>query len=307
MTALTTYDTADGRKTHDAEASALLMALPQRRIKTDKSDLPVETLVKWVLRGTMNPQPAFQRAYVWDKGRASRLIESLVLQIPIPVLYVAEEAERTYVVVDGQQRLTSIVAYITGVFPDKKPFRLTGLSVLPALRGKLFKELPKACQDVILTTLLRVIIITQDSDPEVKFEMFERLNLGALQLTDQELRNSMYHGTYNTLLHELATHPTLLKIRGATQPHKRMADCQLILRFFAMWHQTYVKYRAPMKHFLNRDMAARRNPSPRELATMRATFDHAIEMAYSVFGSHAFRRFNAGQGANPNGDWERAS
>jgi hypothetical protein len=171
-----------------------------------------------VLRGTMILQPAFQRAYVWDRRKASRLIESLVLQIPIPVLYVAQETPSTYAVVDGQQRLTGIVAYITGTFPDGKAFRLAGLSVLPELRVKLFKELPQACQDAILTAILRVIIITQDSDPEVKFEMFERLNLGAVQLTDQELRNSMYHGAYNALLHELAAHPTLLKIRGDAPP-----------------------------------------------------------------------------------------
>src|SRR5690349_1604662 len=80
----------------------------RRRVKTDKKDLPVDTIYGWVSRGKVNPQPDFQRYYVWNNTKASRLIESLLLDIPIPVVYVAEELNKTYSVVDGQQRITSV-------------------------------------------------------------------------------------------------------------------------------------------------------------------------------------------------------
>jgi hypothetical protein len=92
--------------------------------------LPVETIHSWVSRGKINPQPDFQRYYVWNNLKASRLIESLLLDIPIPVVYVAEESNQTYSVVDGQQRITSISSFINGQFPDGRDFSLSGLQVL---------------------------------------------------------------------------------------------------------------------------------------------------------------------------------
>lgn len=280
--------------------------IPQnrRRVKTEKQDLPVETLHMWVRRGKLDPQPDFQRYFVWNNVKASRLIESLLLDIPVPVIYVAEETNKTYSVVDGQQRLTSICAFIDGKFPDGRDFALSSLRVLAELNGLRFRELSPELQETILNAGLRLIIIEQDSDPDVKFEVFERLNLGAERLNDQELRNSVYRGSYNALLRELAMDPYMLKVLGSDQPHKRMQDRQLILRFFAMWRSTHLKYKAPMKTFLNREMEHHRNPDERELAEMRAIFERSIEMAYTVFGANAFRRFHPGTSNDPNGYWE---
>ena len=130
------------------------------------------------------------------------------------------------------------------------------------------------------------------------------MNLGAEKLNDQELRNSVYRGKYNELLRELVTNQHMLKIMGTTRPHNRMLDRQLILRFFAMWRNTHLKYKAPMKAFLNREMENHQNPTDKELAEMRAVFEKSIEMAHSVFGANAFRRFNAGRKGGPDGKWE---
>jgi len=270
------------------------IAPDRRRVKTDKRDLPVDTLYGWVSRGKINPQPSFQRYFVWNNTKASRLIESLLLDIPIPVAYVAEEANKTFSVVDGQQRITSICSYIGGKFPDGRDFTLSSLQVLEEINGLLFRQLSAEQQEAILNATIRLIVIELDSDPDVKFEVFERLNLGAEKLNDQELRNSVYRGKYNDLLRELAKNHHMLKIMGATQPHNRMLDRQLILRFFAMWRNTHLKYKGPMKSFLNREMETHRNPTDKEFAEMRATFEQSIEMAYAVFGASAFRRFNAG-------------
>jgi len=284
--------------------SPLEVAPDKRRVKTEKQDLPVETLVSWVNRGKLNLQPDFQRNFVWDSGKASRLIESLLLEIPIPVIYLSEESNRTYSVVDGQQRLTSICSFVNGTFPNGQDFRLSGLKVLTELNRKSFSSLSLDLQEEILNFTLRLIIIEQESDPDVKFEVFERLNLGAEKLNDQEVRNCVYRGNYNELLQELAQNPYMLKIMRSEHPHPRMADRQLILRFFALWRNTHHNYKGPFKRFLNTEMECHRHLEDSELSQMRAAFERSIEMADAVFGEHAFRRFNVGNAYNPNGDWE---
>lgn len=291
----------------DVEDDTPLEITPdKRRVKTEKQDLPVETLVSWVNRGKLNLQPDFQRNYVWNSGKASRLVESLLLAIPIPVIYVAEEANRTYSVVDGQQRLTSICSFVNGVFPDNQKFKLSGLQVLKDLNRKTFTDLPTELQEEILNFILRLIIIEKDSDPDVKFEVFERLNLGAEKLNDQEVRNCVYRGNYNELLRSLSENEFLLKILQSEEPHGRMVDRQLILRFFAMWRNTHKNYKGPTKRFLNSEMENHRNLSEEELATMRRIFEQSIEMAYAVFQEKAFRRYYPGNSYNPNGTWEKS-
>jgi hypothetical protein len=289
----------------EAEDDTSLEIPPERRrVKTDRQDLPVETLHGWVKRGKLNLQPDFQRYFVWNKSKASRLIESLLLDIPIPVIYVAEEQNNTYSVIDGQQRLTSICEFINGKFPDGQEFRLSSLQVMTEVNRKFFKDLSPDLQEKILGYVIRVIVIEKDSDTDVKFEMFERLNLGAEKLNDQELRNCIYRGNYNELLRELAQNQYILKVMGSTTPHPRMMDRQLILRFFAMWRNTHLKYKSPMKRFLNNEMEKHRKLNDREIVEMRSIFEKSIEMTYIVFGRNAFRRFNQGKDNNPNGNWE---
>lgn len=286
------------------DSSSLDIAPEKRRVKTDKRDLPVETLQGWANRGKLNLQPEFQRNFVWSASKASRLIESLLLNIPIPVIYVAEEHDNTFSVVDGQQRLTAICSFINGKFPDGQDFRLSSLQVLTELNRKSFKDINSELQEAILNSILRLIVIEKDSDPDVKFEIFERLNLGAEKLNDQELRNCIYRGRYNDLLRHLSENSYMLKVMGSSRPHNRMADRQLILRFFAMWRNTHLKYKTPVKQFLNREMEAHRDATERTISEMQSVFEKSIEMSYIVFGQHAFRRFNPGTEANPNGAWE---
>ena len=289
------------------EETSLDIAPDRRRVKTDKQDLPVDTLCQRIRKGRLNLQPEFQRNYVWNRAKASRLIESLLLDIPVPVVYVAAEPDNSWSVVDGQQRLRSVHAFVEGKFPapDNGPFKLSGLQVLTELNGKHFKDLSDDLQNAILDSVLRIIVIEKDSHPDVKFEVFERLNLGAVKLNDQELRNCVYRGSYNRLLRELASNRYMLKIMGAEQPHTRMADRQLILRFFAMWRNTHLHYRSPMKQFLNHEIETYRHADPAELDKMRKVFEKSIEMAHTVFGPYAFHRFNPGRSNDPNGGWEK--
>jgi Protein of unknown function DUF262/HNH endonuclease len=289
----------------DSEDDAPLeIAADRRRVRTDKLDVPVEMLYQWVKKGKLDLQPSFQRYFVWNNVKASRLVESLILEIPIPVIYMAEEPDGGFSVVDGQQRLTSICAYIDGKFHDGREFRLSSLQVVPELIGKRFQDLDSPMQEAINNASLRLIVIKADSQSDVKFEVFERLNLGAEKLNDQELRNSMYRGSYNDLLEQLTHNKYLRLVLGTDGPDKRMTDRQLILRFFAMWRSTHIKYKSPMKRFLNQEMERHRNPSKNDLGEMKKVFEKSIEMAFTVFGTHAFRRFHAGTEEHADGYWE---
>lgn len=304
MESISQVDELDYDEEAGDEEMPLDVPADRRRVLTQTKDVPIETIHNWIARGRVILQPEFQRNYVWDGKKASRLIESLLLDIPIPVVYLAEEQDGKLDVVDGQQRLTSIDAFLKGVFPDGRSFALSGLQVLSELNGRTFRDLPENQQDKVRESNLRLITILKDSDPDVKFEVFERLNLGAVKLTDQEVRNCVYRGNYNQLLADLSRTPDLLRIRGEEQPHNRMADRQLILRFFAMRRSTHLKYKGPMKSFLNREMDAHRNLAESELREMRASFEKAIHLTWEVFGEDACRRFVVDE-QNREGRWER--
>ncbi|TSA79645.1 DUF262 domain-containing protein [Deinococcus detaillensis] len=294
--------------TPDQDLPPLDIPQHERRVQTSIQDLPVETLVLRIGRGSMILQPEFQRNFVWNTTKASRLIESLLLNIPIPVVYVAEASGGKQEVVDGQQRLTSISAFINGYFPESsglsKEFKLTGLQVLSELNGKRFAELSEETQNLISQSTLRVIVIKAESHPDVKFEVFERLNLGAEKLNDQELRNCVYRGGYNALLAKLSEYKPLLDIQGLSAPHNRMADRQLILRFLALHRLTHLHYRGNMKQVMNREMEDHRDLSENALRDMEELVKKSVDMAWTVFGKRAFRRFQPGTAQNPDGVWE---
>jgi uncharacterized protein with ParB-like and HNH nuclease domain len=169
----------------------------ERRVITQPLDLSVQTLVEqWNDKHLI--LPPIQREYVWDNGKASRLIESLILNIPVPVLYFAETQDAKYEIIDDHQRVRSIVRFINN------EFGLSGVAVLREYKGLRFHQLPEREQRFVRMRTLRIILISIDSHPNMKFEIFERLNTGAIVLNAQELRNFIYRGTFNNMLHELA-------------------------------------------------------------------------------------------------------
>ncbi len=276
----------------------------QAHIVTTSGDLEIESLYNKQKRGKLVLQPDFQRQYVWDAAKASKLIESAILQIPLPMIYLSEEKDGKEYVIDGQQRLTSFFAYIDGTFPDGKAFKLSGLNVFTDLNGKRFSELDEALQDKIRYYQIRTITFSKDSSDDLKFEIFERLNRGSVQLNDQELRNCIYRGRFNVALREMAEDPDFMHICGLKAPDARMKDKELVLRFCAFHHRTYLHYKAPMKSFLNAEALDKRNISEKELADLKSAFKNACQIIRSVFDTHAFKRFYKGREGEPNGTWE---
>ncbi len=188
----------------EEEEEQLGPLITNRKIYTKQADAEVDGLYRKHQRNKLIVQPDFQRHFIWDGKKASRLIESAILDIPIPSIYLAEEQDGREYVIDGQQRLISFFSFIDGKFPDGKEFRLTGLKVLQELNTRSFKELDQHMQDKILYYKSRVITFTSESDEQLKFEVFERLNTGSVSLNNQELRNCIYHGPYIDLLRELS-------------------------------------------------------------------------------------------------------
>jgi hypothetical protein len=252
-------------------------------------DFTVNSLIDKINRGKVNLRPAYQREYVWTTRTASRLIESLLLNVPIPTLFLNETDKGTMEVVDGKQRLTSIWAYIMGEFPDGTPFKLTGLEVYDELNGCVFTDLTEAQQETIKDYPLNVHTIGRQSQPDFVFEVFERLNMGATQLNEQELRNCIYQGSYTELLGALVHNEHLLAIYRAQGPHLRMRDRELLLRFFAMLRRGPGGFVSPAKSWLNDEIRSHRELPPAQAAAMRASFEQAVRLAWELFGENAFR------------------
>lgn len=276
-----------------------------RKIFTDKGDPEIESLMKRYQKGTLEIQPDYQRMFVWDSKKASRLIESSLLDIPLPIIYLAEDAGSKVVnIIDGQQRLTSFFSFISGKFPDGKTFKLTGLKVFKECNGKTFKDLTEELQDKIISYPIRTITFKKESDANLKYEIFERLNTGAAPLNDQELRNCVYRGTYNKLLRELANNEDFRFITGIVNPDKRMRDIELVLRFASFFHTNYLDYKAPTKKFLNKEMEKYQNISPADAAELTNAFKNAVSIIRSIFSEHSFKRYYAGDSRHQSGRWE---
>ena len=281
-----------------------------RKIFTDKGDPEVDSLYRKWKKGKLVLQPEFQRHFVWDDKKASRLIESALLDIPLPMIYISEDVDDKEYIIDGQQRLTSFFSFIDGKFPptsehpNGKDFKLGELKVYNELKGKSFKEIGDKLQDKINNFHIRTITFKKESDPLLRYEIFERLNTGAVALNDQELRNCVFRGNYNTLLKELSQDVDYRYFLGLPCEEKRMRDVEYVLRFASFYHATYLKYNAPMRKFLDKDMETYKNISEKDEAELRTAFKNTVIILRSLLDKHAFKRFYAGNERNKNGRWE---
>lgn len=254
---------------------------PERKIFTQAYDLSVSTLAEQWKDGQL-VIPDFQREYVWSNARASRLIESLLLNIPIPVVYLAETDDAQLLVVDGHQRIFSVVRYLDNQFP------LSGLRLRSEFKGLRFHKLPPREQRFLKARVIRAIIIGADSHPTMKFEVFERLNTGGVALNAQELRSALYRGTLTELLRTLEQNADFRSCIDRKSPRRRFVDQELVLRFLAL-HDGYAGYRPPLIRFLNEYMLANQNADDLWIEDRTRLFEITIKRVSDVFGKAAFR------------------
>ena len=273
-----------------------------RRIVWQAKDYSIREFHSMRQDGDLDLQPDYQRKYVMSAELASRLIESILIDVPIPVLYLAEDSDGSLSVIDGQQRLTSFLTFLDGRFPNGKPFNLTGLKILTELNRKSFDQLDRASQTKIRTTTIHTIVIKKESNEDIKFEIFERLNTGSIKLNEDEIRNSVYRGSYIQLLAELEEDQDFHDLIEKDNFKKRMIYRGMILRFLAISERTYLNYKPSMKQFCNKELRDNRNMGEEKVEEYRSRFKHCVDLVKIVFGKHAFRRYDAGRDGN-GGSW----
>ena len=261
----------------------------QYKIVSYGADMTLENLSQNFERGDIKI-PEFQRNFVWSLAQASKLIESFLLGLPVPQIFVyREKATERLLVVDGQQRLRSINNFFKGTF-DEKPFRLT--NVHEKWEGKTFEDLAESDKKKIRMSVLRALIFEQ-TDPEDNssiFEIFERLNTGGTKLSFQEVRNCIVRGEITSFLANLNNNnKTWRKILNKEKPDKRMRDIEMIIRFFALYEKRN-EYKKPMKEFLTKFMREKKNLNLEEKENYKNLFEKTIEKINSDIGSkEAFR------------------
>jgi hypothetical protein len=266
-----------------------------RRVYTQPYDLVVESLIDQIKAGTvflrpLSERPSFQRRYVWTNTLASRLIESILLNVPIPPCYLSQNDDFELDVIDGQQRLYSIYRFL------ENQFKLTGLEVIKELNGLRFHQIPAKQQRQLKTHTLRLVAVTNESHPEIKFDVFQRLNTNTVPLNAQELRNCMFRGALNDLLKDAVNYKPWLSILGKRKADKRMRDEELLLRFFAFHIHGVHSYRTPQKHWLNDAAKAGRAYPKEKIDKLQQVWTNAIDVCLEWFTpAECFRRLPAGK------------
>lgn len=259
----------------------------QQELVLQATDLSLRVLADMVETGAIDIRPQFQRRDRWDALKQSALIESFVLNIPVPPIYLAEDALGTFSVIDGKQRISAIRAFLSG------ELQLRGLSRFAALNKHRFGDLPRIVQHNLDMRPLRTVTLLRQSNPDLKFEVFHRLNSGGEILNAQEIRNVIYRGPLNDLIYELSGHEFLrrqLKIAGPKSPaFARMLDAEYVLRFLALARYWKV-FGGDLSYSMSSYMMERRLASDTELSTLRRSFLRSIEACEAIWGRHAFRR-----------------
>jgi hypothetical protein len=266
------------------------------------ADYPVDSIVKRmstddiiVPRFSWEPDKkseivGFQREYVWPRPKADRFIESLLLGLPVPGIFLVKELTGRLLVLDGHQRLYTLKAYYEGEI-NEVAYKLEG--VQEQFVDKRYRDLDTEDRRRLDDSIIHATVIRQDEPSEDQssiYLIFERLNSGGVNLQPQEIRVALYHGEFVRVLRKLNDNPAWRKLFGGKS--KRLKDMEMILRFFAFYYHEK-NYRSPMKNFLNRYMASNRNLTRQSESELAAVFENTTGAIEATIGERAFRPVRA--------------
>ena len=280
------------------------------RVVQEKNDLFLSHVVQFISGESDtkwgNLRPEYQRRLRWDNKKKSKLIESFIMNVPVPPVFLYERELARFEVMDGQQRLNAISEFFSGNFP------LEGLEIWPALNGRNYSALPPLVRRGLERAKLSAITLMSDNTStaadslDLRAQVFERLNTGGERLNAQELRNSLYSGEFNTLLIELSetraftdaweipNHEDNTRADGtpsadlaANTLFKRMTDVEIVLRFFAFRDPKNIA--GSVRSMLDGTMKRLRHPDASAIEILRTEFMEALELCAKLFGPHIFR------------------
>ncbi|QMU26654.1 DUF262 domain-containing protein [Adhaeribacter radiodurans] len=263
--------------------------LAQESLVVQQSDFSLKIISEMVENGAVDIAPHYQRRERWDLNKQSSLIESFILNVPVPPVYLSEDDYGIYSVIDGKQRITSIRSFIKDQFP------LKDLKKFPELNGLTFSELPPNIKNALsVRPYLRVVTLLKQSDPDLKYEVFLRLNTGGEKLKAQEIRNVAYSGRFNDLLFELSENEFLkdrLKINNEnSNAFRNMDDLEHVLRFFTL-NEKWQNIGNVLSIEMDKYMAENRNPDDRKVSDLRFIFNETIESCKLIWNNKSFHKY----------------
>jgi hypothetical protein len=254
----------------------------QRDIVTSVVDYNLATLAGLVANHRIDLSPRYQRRHRWNAARQSKLIESFLMNVPVPPVFLNEDNYGRYSVIDGKQRLFAINEFLRG------RLRLTGLHVFHEINGKTFDDLPGDLQAVIETRgVLRAVIVLRQSSSDIKFEVFQRLNTGGVRLNPQEIRNSTYPGTLNNVILDLSENADfrrLLRVKDERTSAivREMRDAELVLRYFT-FSATWETFSSGMMRHMDEHMSSHQEIATEDAAKPGSTDDPLLTARASPF------------------------
>jgi hypothetical protein len=273
------------------------MAEIERRFEQSQNDLVLQTsdfslqgLKDMVDGQVIDLSPKYQRRERWQIERQSELIESFLLNVPVPPIYLAEEEYGIYSIIDGKQRITAVSDYLNN------SFALRGLAEFPELNGARFRELPRPLQSALkVRPYLRVITILKQSHPRLKYEVFIRLNRGGIRLNNQEIRNVAFRGDLNDAIYDASENELLrnaLKIDGPkSAAFQQMQDAEYVLRFLTL-SQSWANFSGSLSRSMDEFMLSNRRLEGRALDAVIHRFSDAIGRTAQLWGDVAFQRWD---------------
>lgn len=259
-------------------------------IRVDPKMFSLKNVYDWIQDGTIDVAPDFQRNFVWTEIQQTKLIESLLLRIPLPTFYFASDDDGLLKVVDGVQRLTTIRDFIGNQFALSKK----GLQYLKQVSGKRFDDLEQNWKRRIFQTQLVTNIIESSTKPEVQFEIFQRINTGGSPLNAQEIRHCIMKKDVRDLLKRMASDPEFCRLLPESlRQHTRMIDREMVLKFLAFMQPNAISEYisgGQMEAFLMEASKRLGSMSSEQRGLLEQSFTKAMINAFEVFGEEAFRR-----------------
>ena len=257
------------------------------------SDFSLKGLREMVESETIDLTPKYQRRQRWDKRRQSQLIESFLLNIPVPPIYLSEEEYGIYSIIDGKQRVTAVSDFLGN------SFALSGLTSFPEINRHKFRDLPKSLQNALrVRPFLRVITLLKQSEPELKYEVFLRLNRAGIRLNNQEIRNVAFRGCLNDEIYLAGENQFLrrrLNILGpGSKAFQQMLDAELVLRFLTL-RQDWEKFSGSFSRSMDQFMLEKAHIGEDEARELVGAFNTAISRVEDLWGDRAFQRWDRNQ------------